>query len=234
MTTQKILYTVIGLIAGFFIGFVLANSLNRNAALQPAVAQNSSLPINNPSNPAAATSGSQNAAMMPEIAATLEKASQNPNDFEAQMKAGEIYLRIQQTEKAAEFFNRAATVYKDDFQQLSRLGGAFFDVRNFAEAEKYYLLALAKKPDDVDVRTDLASTFIERPNPDFDRAINEYQTSLKLNPKHENTLFNLAVAQIRKGDLESARQTAQEIEKLNPSSPLVGKLKERLDAPVTN
>lgn len=227
MTTQKILYAVIGVVAGFFIGFVLANSLNRNAALQPTVAQNPSLPTNNPSNPAA-NPGGGNAAMMPEIAATLEKASQNPNDFEAQMKAGEIYLKIQQTEKAAEFFNRAAAIHKDSFQHLSMLGGAFFDVRNFPEAEKYYQLALAKSPDNVDVRTDLGSTFMERPNPDFDRAIGEYQKSLRLNPKHENTLFNLTLAQMRKGDLEAARQTAREFEKVNPSNPLVGRLKEKL------
>ena len=38
--------------------------------------------------------------------------------------------------------------------------------------------ALEKKSDDIDVRTDLGITFVERKNPDFDRAIKEFQASL--------------------------------------------------------
>ncbi len=79
MNKQTILSTIMGLVAGFFIGFVLANSINRNAALQPTAAQNisdgGSLPLNSSGN--LPTSG----AMMPEIAQIMDKAAKEPDNF---------------------------------------------------------------------------------------------------------------------------------------------------------
>ena len=57
-----------------------------------------------------------------------------------------------------------------------------------------------KKSDDVNVRTDFGITFVERENPDLDRAVKEFQTSLQTNPKHEPALYNLGVAYYKKGN----------------------------------
>lgn len=234
MNKQSFLFGIIGLLAGFIIGFFWANSVNRNSAFQSsASSQNSS---GNPQlqnmsikeSQGDATIGGGGGGMLPEVAQTIEKAQKETDNFEAQINAGEMYLRIQNLEKANEFFQRAAAAHKDNFEDLSTLGNAFFDARNYAEAEKWYTQALAKNPNDINVRTDLGSTFMERAQPDLDRAIKEYRTSLEINPTHENTLFNLSLALMRKGDQQEAQNTFDQLEKSNPNSPLVQKLKEKL------
>ncbi len=84
---------------------------------------------------------------------------------------------------------------------------------------------MAKKPDDTNVRTDLGITFVERDVPDFDRAVNEFQTSLKTNPKHEPTLYNLGAAYFKKGELEEANKILAQLEAVNPQSQLIGRLR---------
>jgi tetratricopeptide (TPR) repeat protein len=231
MNKQTILFTIIGLLAGFIFGFFLANNINRNAVMQPAIAQTgTNSPFLNSQNPQTQSVSikEQNGTMMPEIAQTLERAKNAPNDFVAQIRAGEVYLKIQNLEKANEFFTKAAEVHQDNFQDLATLGNAFFDIKKYEEAEKWYSKALEKNPDDIDVRTDLGSTFMERQPPDFDRAIKEYRTSLEKNPKHESTIFNLSVALFRKGDLQGARDMLAQLKQINPQSDLIARLEQKI------
>ena len=163
---------------------------------------------------------------MPDVTETLEKAKKEPENFEAQMKAGEMYSQIQRADKAAEFFDNAAALKPAEYEKIAQLGNAYFDIRNFEKAETYYLQALAKKSDDVGVRTDLGITFVERPKPDYDRAIKELQTSVQLNPKHEPALYYLAIAYFKKGDSANAQKYSAQLEQINPNSPLVSRLKQ--------
>ncbi len=81
--------------------------------------------------------------------------------------------------------------------------------------------SLVKNPDDVNVRTDLGTTFVRRANPDFDRAVKEFRASLERNPQHEQTLHNLAFALKQKGDAEGLKQTLVRLEQVNPNNPLL-------------
>ncbi len=85
---------------------------------------------------------------------------------------------------------------------------------------------MAKKPADTNVRTDLGITFVERANPDLDRAVKEFETSLKSSPKHEPTLYNLGAAYFKKGSKEEANRILAQLETVNPNSPLVGRLRQ--------
>lgn len=227
MKKDNLLFAVIGILAGFIVGFFLANSINRNAAFQQPSAQNSGIPQANPQTQSVSIKENQGAAL-PEVQQTIDTAQNEPNNFAAQIKAGEMYARIQNTDKANEFLQRAVQAHQDNFQDLTTLGNGFFDLKNFDEAEKWYSKALEKNPDDADVRTDLGSTFMERANPDIDRAIKEYQTTLAKNPNHENTLYNLSLALTRKGDTAGAQATLARLEKANPTSPLINNLKQKL------
>jgi tetratricopeptide (TPR) repeat protein len=101
-------------------------------------------------------------------------------------------------------------------------------MKKFADAQKWYEQALARKSDDVDVRTDLGLTFFLREPKDIDRTIKEYQTSLSINPNHEATLQNLAVAYSEKKDAENLRSTLAKLEKVNPTNQIIQRLKEGL------
>lgn len=225
MNGQRILFGIIGIVVGFIGGFVLANSINRNT---PVVAPNqaqtvANAPLANAPNPAQIT------AQMPDVTEALERAKNEPNNFEAQMRVGDMYAQINRFDKAVEFFANASKIKPDDYQSIVKLGNANFEINNSAEAEKWYLKALELKPDDVNVRSDLGLIFYKKQPSDLDRAIKEYDAALAVNPNHEPTLQNLTVAYWDKKDALMMRSTLEKLEKVNPQNPVVPKLKQELE-----
>lgn len=221
-----LLGAAIGLIAGSAIGFIGANSINRNSqqaiSPNPAAAPFINQQVQNASVKDQPTSGG----MLPDIAETLEKAKNEPNNFDIQMKAGDMYLRIKSFDKAQPYFDQAETLNPTRYEDIVSLGNAFFDIGKYEKAERWYAQALKQKPDDTNVRTDLGITFVERGQPDLERAIKEFQTSLASNPKHEPTLYNLAAAYYKSGNTAEASKTLALLEQANPQSQLAGKLRQ--------
>lgn len=209
MKKDNILFAIIGILAGLILGFFGANQINRN---QTSV---TNLP-NQSANPNAA---------VPAVAEAIEKAEKNPEDYVLQMKAGEMFVKIKNFDKAIPYFEKAEKIKPNDYPTLVILGNTYFDAQKWNEAGVTYEKALAIKSDDISVRTDYGITFVERENPDYDRAIKEFESSLKLNPTHEQTLFNLALAFFKKGDLQKTQEMKA---KLKPESPLVKKLDQLL------
>jgi tetratricopeptide (TPR) repeat protein len=221
MNKTNILTGIIGIFAGFFIGFTLANNLNRSALqttaaappISAAAASNSELPANHPQlNPGQP---------LPEVAAALKTADTQPQDFNAQMSAGDLYYKIEKFDDAAKYYERAARLRPDSVPAMVKTGNANFDGNHYETAEKWYTAALAKNPDDADVRTDLGLTFYLRTPPDLDRAVKEYKTALDKNPNHELALQNLIVALNDKGDTQSSKEATIRLAKLNPNNPLI-------------
>ncbi len=226
---RNILFGICGLTIGLLIGFFFANSINRSATSQINTSQNSS---NIPSalqqipNITVKDQPQQQGGMLPQVSETLDRAEKEPNNFEAQIKAGDMYARIQRFDKAIEFYEKANKINADDYQTIVKIGNTYFDTKEFEKAEKWYLQALEKKSDDINVRTDLGITFVERAKPDLDRAIKEFQTSLKTDARHEPTLYNLAVAFYKKNNAEEAQKILAQIESINPQSALATRLRE--------
>lgn len=226
MNGKNILIGVVGIIVGFIGGFILANSINRNAA-PPALPNQAQAAVNAPF--ANQPGGPTVTAQMPDVAEALEKAKNEPNNFEAQMKVGDMYAQINRFDKAVEFFAAANRIKPDDFQTLVKLGNASLETNNSPEAEKWYAKALEIKPDDVSVRSDFGLTFYKRQPPDLDRAIKEYTAVLAINPNHEATLQNLTVALWDKKDAGGMESTLAKLAKVNPQNPVVPKLKQELE-----
>ena len=223
---KSITFGIIGLIVGLAIGFFTANSINKNAAQTvsqfPATAplQNQQVPTILVKEQPAATG-----AMLSDVSAVLDKANNEPTNFDAQIKAGDLYQQIKGFDKAVSFYERAHRIKPDDYELIVKLGNTYFDAGQFEKAAQWYEQALVKKPGDTNVRTDLGITFVERAVPDYDRAIIEFQTSLKTNPKHEPTLYNLGAAYYKKGNLAEANKILVQLEQANPNSQLVGRLR---------
>ena len=104
---------------------------------------------------------------------------------------------------------------------LVRLGNSYFDAEQYETAEKWYLAALKKSPNDINVRTDLGLTFFLRTPRDIDRAVKEYQAALAIAPDNEIALQNLALAYIENGDRQNQQVTVDRLRKINPSNPAV-------------
>ena len=229
MSKENVLYSVIGLLLGFMIGFFFANSVNqRGDALAPRTTGTAaSLPSNGVAEQGGGMPGT--GMSMQQVQDTIERARKDPNDFEAQVQAAQLFSQVRRFDGAIEFLQRANKLRPDDYQVVVLLGNTNFDAGRFEEAEKWYTEALKRKPNDVDVRTDLGLTFFFREPPDVDRAIAEYRRSLENNPSHEQTLHNFTVALIRKGDAEQAQAMLARLEKVNPNFPRLPELRNNIE-----
>jgi len=227
ITKENILFGIIGLLLGSIVTFVFTNSINQNKGMSSAIQQSSNLPTGHPDLEGGDTSGAAGGSI-PEVQAAIEKARSEPDDFDAQMKAAELYYQIQRFEGSIEFLSRANKLKPDDFGVMVQLGNANFDSNKYSEAEKWYVAALAKKPDDVNVRTDLGLTFVFRDTPNYDRAIQEFKKSLEMDPNHVQALQNLTVAYSKKGDVPNAKITLAKLESIDPGNASLTKLREGL------
>ena len=226
MNKENILFGIVGLLAGLMIGFMFANSINKNGAVAaPEIRSNSNMPPGHP-DVGGGKSGAKSDGMQPEIQAVIEKAKQSPGDFDAQLKAAEAYYQIDRFDEAITYLTAANKLKPDDREIIVHLGNTNFDGNHYEEAEKWYTAALAKKADDVNVRTDLGLTFVFRDPPNFDRAIQEFTKSLEADPNHIQTLQNLTVAYTKKGDAAKANATLAKLEGLEPKNTSIAKLRE--------
>jgi tetratricopeptide (TPR) repeat protein len=230
MNKENTLFGIVGLLLGLIIGFMFANNVNQKAlvttttAPAAAVKQNPNMPEGHPD-----ISGNTNpsqAASMPQVQAAIEKAKQEPDNFEAQMKAAEVNYQIEAYDKAVEYLKQANKIKPDDYETIVNLGNATFDSGNYTEAEKWYASALEKKPEDENVRTDLGLTFIFRAPPDYDRAIKEFEQVLAKNINHPQALQNLTVAYTKKGNVAKAKETVDKLEQVDPTNAAVAKLRD--------
>jgi len=232
MTKDNILFGVVGLLAGLIIGFMFANAVNKGSIATTASTptQTGNLPAGHPEVHGGQSAGQPSGAALPEVQAAIDQAKNNPNDFDAQIKAADMYEKIQKFDDAIGFLVQANKIKPDDYQTIVRLGNDNYDSDKYEEAEKWYSQALAKKPDDVNVRTDMGLTFVLRPTPNYDRAIEEFKHSLEFNPNHPPTLQNLTVAYIKKGDVANASATLAKLETVDGSNPSIAKLKSDIEA----
>src|SRR5262245_28022182 len=115
MNKQNIMFGVAGLFLGLIIGFMFANSVNRSTTAPVPVA-NSAAPTGGgglpPNHPAIGTDNGQapgpggggGGGPVPEVAKAIDKAKSEPQNYEAQMTAADLYYQIQRFEEAAQFY----------------------------------------------------------------------------------------------------------------------------------
>ena len=232
MKKESIMIGVFGLVVGLVIGFMGANSLNRSQAGQiaQAPAGSTSAPAGNPNlppdhPPIGTTGGDQPTSGAPsaQVTAAIDKAKQQPQNYEAQMTAADLYYQIQRFEDAAKLFEAASKLKPFETEPMIKAGNAYFDGEKYELAEKWYVQALQKNPKDINVRTDLGLTFFLRTPRDIDRAIKEYKTSLETDANHEITLQNLALAYTENGDKEALVKTLDRLKTVNPNNPVIKK-----------
>lgn len=98
------------------------------------------------------------------------------------------------------------------------LANLYFDAEQFDGAIKWYEAALKLNPNDVNVSTDLGVSYYYTNNPD--KALEQLDRSLKIDPKHAKTLLNIGIVKaFAKQDLEGASKAWQQVIQLEPNSP---------------
>lgn len=161
MNRDNLLFTIIGLLLGFIVGFMLASSYTqRETVPAAAAARTQNLPPDHPAggDPQATTPGQ----MQTQVTAALDLARKEPNNFEAQLKAAELYYQIQRFDDAISYLLKANVLQPDNYETIANLGMVNMDAGHFEAAERWYKAASTKKPDDVKVLAGLCFVYLEQ------------------------------------------------------------------------
>jgi len=160
MSRENLLFAIIGVLFGFIVGFMFASSMSQKTAAPQTAAGSQTMPADHP------PVGSQNApnpqAMQAEVTASLEKARNEPKNFEAQVKAAELYYQIGRYDQSIEYLLKANQIQPTDYRTVTLLGMVNMDAGHFDTAEKWYRAAMKMKPDDVMVLAGLAATTLQQ------------------------------------------------------------------------
>ncbi len=208
----------------FVAGFSFANYLNRSE-LSGLRGENERLKTSQSSDPSQVDLSDE------EIEAKLAEANQNSGNFAFQKSLGlglYRYGAIKQDkaiiEKALPVLIRAYGLDASDYDVIVGLGNTYYDIGyfgkdnpSFERSREFYSKALAKRPDDIEVRTDLGLTYFLQEPPDYPTAIAEFEKSLAIDPKHEKTLSFAALAM--KNQSKEPAKYSSVLRTVNPNSP---------------
>lgn len=153
----------------------------------------------------------------------MQIADAAPRDFNKQMEAAIVFYQAKDYAKATFYLQRAIKINPRDADALVALGDTQYDAGNLERAAEAYERALAINPRNPDARTDLGNTYFLRQ--DYARAIAEYNRSLAVDARHEKTLQNLALAQIKAGDINAAKEVINRLAAVNPQNPNIASLR---------
>ena len=240
---ENILYSIAGIVLGFFIGFFIANfsgsprpgaDITNSAPNNPArrldeTQAGGPLPPGHPDlNGADGKQGSA-ASTSAQAQAAMDEADRNPQDFAAQIRAAATFFQLSAYDKATLYLNRSLALKPDDPDALTGMGQTKYETGDYTGAATYFEKVLAQHPTDADLRTDLGNTYVKRTPPDYARAITEYRKALQVDPKNEQALEKLADAALRKGDKAIARDAIDKLAAVNPSNSALSPLRSTLD-----
>jgi tetratricopeptide (TPR) repeat protein len=108
------------------------------------------------------------------------------------------------------------------------LANFLYDQHQYSEAVIWYQKALALDPGNVNARTDLGTCYFNLGRPK--EAIREFQESLKKDPRHQPTWYNLIVVNLDgTHDLAAARTAWEKLHSLNPNYEGLEELRKTLD-----
>ena len=161
MSRENILFAIIGLLLGFIVGFMFASSMAQKTAMQPATA--GALPADHPPVSGAGGPNAPNPqAMQAQVQASIEKARNEPQNFDAQIAAADLYYQIQRYDQALEYLLKANQLKPTDYKTVVLLGMVNLDAGHYDQAEKWYRAAMKIKSDDVMVLAGLAATTLQK------------------------------------------------------------------------
>lgn len=244
MNAKVKLLSLIGIVLSFAGGFLLANAFNR-IELNSLKAENERL--KNDQNEAI-QANSESTLAPGEIQQKIAEADKNPTDIAYQRNLGSALYRYaivkQDTvllEDVSRLLERVYKTNERDYETIVMLGNIRFDIGYFRKendqlkkAREYYQKALEQKPNDIEVRTDFGLTYFLETPPETEKAIFEFQKSLKENPEHEKTLQVITQALIGQNKPDEAEKYLLRLKEVNQNNPALGDLTTQLEQARSN
>ena len=215
MKKESIITALVFLGVGFLAGYILQSE--RVSSLQQKL-------VAAASSAATATSGGSPVAgnSLATGATPTSSASSSPGDLPAGHPPVDDATMMK-------FLEDEASEKPTDPAPSLKLANFLFDKQKFSDAVPWYQKSLTLDPANVNARTDLGTAYFDLGHPQ--EAVKEFNQSLKIDPNHQPTLFNLIVVSIEgTHDLGAAGQAWQRLHRLNPDYPNLDRLKHELDA----
>lgn len=162
MNRENILFAIIGILLGFIVGFMFASSMSQKAAQSQTAGASQNLPADHPPVGGTGQAPMDPAAMREQVTSQIEKARNEPKNFEAQVTAAGLYDQIGRYDQAIEFLLKANQLKPTDYDTVAMLGYVNLKANHFDQAEKWYRAALKMKTDDVRTLAGLAATTLQK------------------------------------------------------------------------
>jgi tetratricopeptide (TPR) repeat protein len=162
MNRENILFAIIGILLGFIVGFMFASSMSQKAAQTQTAGASQNMPADHPPVGGTGQAPMDPAAMREQVTSQIEKARNEPKNFEAQVTAAGLYDQIGRYDQAIEFLLKANQLKPTDYDTVAMLGYVNLKANHFDQAEKWYRAALQMKTDDVRTLAGLAATTLEK------------------------------------------------------------------------
>ena len=162
MSRENLLFGIIGILLGFIVGFMFASSMSQKTQTA-ATSASQDMPADHPPVGAPNAAGGGNPEQVrAQVTADIEKARNEPKNFDAQVKAAELYYRIGRFDQAIEFLLKANELKPTDYNTVVTLGMVNYDAGHYDPAEKWFRTAIKMKPDDVTVLEGLTETTLQK------------------------------------------------------------------------
>lgn len=198
MTRDNLLFSIIGVLLGFIIGFIFASTMNQRYGPTgtAGMASSQNLPPDHP--PIQAGDAQNPQQVFAQVQAAMTKARNEPNNFDAQVTAAKLEYQVQRYDQTVEFLLKANELKPDNYEVLMMLGEANLEGGHYDQAEKWYKAALAKKPDDVSVLASLAFMYLQKGDAkEAEKAIANLE---KVDPSNQDVpQFRDKLASLKKG-----------------------------------
>lgn len=237
MKIGVLIYGFFGLLIGLVIGFWIANAVNRNLS-PPLVNQN---PISLQQTAAPENSGEK---LSPEeIKGAFAAAENRKEDAVFQKNLGLALSRYVKVQNDSSFLPELITLLEranrisneKDTEVLTALGDVYFiqaqeksEASLYEKSRNFYQNAVRLNPDNADIKTAYASTFLFSKPAKPEAAITELNSILKQNPNDEDALQLLVLALIQSNKIEIAGQKLSDLKKINPNNPAISDLEAQL------
>jgi len=192
---KQISFGVAGIIFGFLLGFVVSHEMQGGRAARAGAA------------PPQAQAG-------PGMGGGARGGDAAPNAGQGQMPPGGAGM-----EQVTQELNALRTLLKDDpknVQALLRLGSLYMDAAMYDKALEQLRLAVSAAPDDVHVRTEMATALLM--TGETDAALTELEACLRTDPGHSKTWYSLGFAYVQKGEYDKGEKAFGKALELTPGA----------------
>jgi len=161
----------------------------------------------------------------PAIASFLEAMKLDPSNPVTPSEVAKLYLTIQDTDKAIEFFNKSLALKKDYQDARLGLAKAMILNKNFVQAIDILHTLWLENGFDAEIPYELGRAYFNIKN--YSLSKKYFQQALRINPGHSNALYSMGLIYEQEGKYRESLKYLRQVLLINGNkSDLVKKIKE--------